>query len=86
MMLVVRHLLFSGQLGCARQLHSFSGIYIYIYTQMMAYNNGKTSSEKMMSRAGIEPTTLRLHVWLRYHYTIETTPLATESLSGFVVY
>ena len=53
---------------------------------MMAYNNGKTSLEKMMSRAGIEPTTLRLHVRLRYHYTIKTTPLATEPLSGFVVY
>ena len=24
---------------------------------MMAYNNGKTSLEKMMSRVGIEPTT-----------------------------
>ena len=51
---------------------------------MMAYNNGKISLEKMMSRAGIEPTTLRLHV--RYHYAIETIPLATEPLSGFVVY
>ena len=60
-------------------------ILIYIYIQIVAYNNGKTSFEKMMSRAGIKPTTLRLHVQLRYHYAIETTPPATEPLSGFVV-
>ena len=53
---------------------------------MMAYNNGKTSLEKMMSRAEIEPTTLWLHVRLRYHYAIETTLLTTEPLSDFVVY
>ena len=52
---------------------------------MVAYYNGKTSLEKMMSRVGIEPTTFGLHVRLRYHYAIETTPLATEPLSGFVV-
>ena len=50
---------------------------------MVAYNNGKTSLEKT---SGIEPTTLQLHVRLRYHYVIETTPLATEPLSGFVAY
>ena len=38
---------------------------------MMAYNNGKTSLEKIMSRVGIEPVTLRLHVRLRYHYAVE---------------
>ena len=36
-----------------------------------------------MSRAGIEPTTLRLYVRLRYHYAIETTPLATGPLSDW---
>ena len=38
----------------------------------------------MISRAGIEPTTLRLHVRLRYHYAIETTPLATDYMPSFV--
>ena len=38
---------------------------------MMAYNNGKTSLEKIMSRAGIEPVTLRLHVQLQYHHAVE---------------
>ena len=33
---------------------------------------GKLFWKKLMSRAGIKPTILRLHVRLRYHYVIET--------------